>query len=609
MFASFNHPGRNYTAELFYGKYVPRLKANLIFIVLLFLSATYFSWQIWGVRWANHDDILLNLVSHMYSDAPFEFARSVAERQARLFAYPIIPLIIWINLISNTVWYDIINIGLILAAYGCLMYLLRNVGSVVNTYSLLILLFVFFPFHYYFTIPHGYPVIFSFGLVLGLSSAVLLQSYLNGNGVWKIVLSVAMFMCSLWGEEFNLLLHPLFLLGPFVLNYRKFKFFVSVKILVPYVICWLLSMVAYFVYAHNMKILGADRFGRVAFGFDLQAWLNTFLTLEKNAILPLALMNGVFLQSLSSQGTIDFYTLFSYATNTWHVPGIYGLLTIFIATSGMSAYCLYHFEGSWRVYLSYLSLFFAVAVIPSATVAMSAHYQEIVFFGYIKGHPASFYAQLGANGIFVIIMAIFIGSKDSTLRFAKLFLSSLICGSVALLTFLYNSVVREAISENQQKWAAVALLSDYAEFHDSNLRNKKIYFPSLWKPIGVSAIPSPGRFFKNNYWSEYSKVVLNNQLDFTSESIVSNQGVVVVKYLPVSSGNPVVLLLERSGVVGGDVVTFLSSEKYDLVSRYKFRDSSGRGVENTGWICNIFCVAKISVNTDFELESIGLLSH
>jgi len=163
---------------------------------ILVFSILYFSWQLWGLRYTNHDDIFYNLVAHIYAGNYMSFAEGLAMDHARIHYYINFPIALGIQSLAETRLYDVLNIGSILAVYASLIYLLGKIGTTRDAMALIAVALLLFPLHYYYTFPQGYPLMFSWGLCFGLLSAGLLGSYLHQAASWKIVASVILFIFS-----------------------------------------------------------------------------------------------------------------------------------------------------------------------------------------------------------------------------------------------------------------------------------------------------------------------------------------------------------------------------------------------------------------------------
>jgi hypothetical protein len=84
---------------------------NALSLALFFiLVSVYFSWQLVGLRYTNHDDIYFNLYASVFDGNYLGFAKSVANDQARLQAYINMPIVLWASHFARSNLYDAINI-------------------------------------------------------------------------------------------------------------------------------------------------------------------------------------------------------------------------------------------------------------------------------------------------------------------------------------------------------------------------------------------------------------------------------------------------------------------------------------------------------------------
>lgn len=116
-------------------------KKSLIFLPLIVttVAGVYPSWQLVGLRYTNHDDIYLNLYSWIFSGNPLNFVihddylsfiGNVAYSLTRLHIYVGLPISLWVDKLTDSVLFDILNTGTFGALYISLIWLLIKIWSV-----------------------------------------------------------------------------------------------------------------------------------------------------------------------------------------------------------------------------------------------------------------------------------------------------------------------------------------------------------------------------------------------------------------------------------------------------------------------------------------------
>lgn len=413
-------------------------------LVILIFSTCYFSWWIFGLRYTNYDDIYFNLMANIFTGDYLNFADNVAVKQGRLQAYLNMPIVLGVHSVAETKFYDVINIGSILAVFTSLIYFLGKVGRLRDAMALITVSLLLFPLHYYFTFPQGYPLMFSWGLCFGLLSAGLLWSYLQQRNNWKITVSVILFMSSLWGAEYNFLLHPILLCIPFFHHvhgpHRQHGLHL-VKFAFPYFLGWLLCLGAYFVFNFGRRGTGEDVVGRLVPSFDFVAWIKSLLILEEKSFLPASLWRGVNLPTAGAQGIPDIPNNLNYVSLLQASQNFTSLTIIFILMWIFLGSALYLQQFSKKTIFSYSAIFLSFTLIPCAVLAASSHYQEILLAGHIQGHPATFYAQLGITClVFLLLSAACNSSKNKSRRKIYVVIFSSLLAWVGMVTFVYNYV-------------------------------------------------------------------------------------------------------------------------------------------------------------------------
>jgi hypothetical protein len=573
------------------------------FAVAAFLAGVYFAWQLIGLRYTNHDDIYFHLYSWVFSGDYLSFAKNVAYKQARLQAFINMPIILWVNNLSDSVLFDILNIGSFCVLYLSLIWVLCKIGSVRDSLAIATVTLFLFPLHYYFTFPQGYPVMALWGLAFALISAGLLVSHLKQPKLWKLLLSVFLFTSSLWGPEYNFVLHPTLLLIIF-LTQGKINFTYLRKTTWPYATGWAVSVAVYLSFSMISRESGADAYGRVSFGFDFIAWLKTFLILEQKSFLPSALWSGIRFTSATAQGSPEIPALLMFS-NLWHgTHDWFSIAVVFVLTFFIFMMIFYWQKLSIKS-IRFYSIFFAcLAIIPCLVVAGSTHYQIIVLKGYLQGHLVSFYSQLGLSGLVFLLLAYICNANSRNyLKPSVVAFSAIILASFATLTFIYNNVNRQVITANKQKWEAMYELTTFVQSDFQNLKGRVFYAPAFWSTSGVSSIPGDSPFNGVNYWSEYAEKVLNTPLKITnSDGDLSNEAL-IVKYFSTPVGIPVVILSENLSGKQQWRMILIASRPVAGTMLFQREGNRTRKVAIDQWKCEKQCV-----NTWNESASIQPLS-
>jgi hypothetical protein len=568
------------------------------------IAGAYVAWQLIGLRYTNHDDIYYNLYSWIYSGHYLDFAENGARNVARLQVYVNMPIYLWVTKISDSALFDILNIGTFGVLYSSLIWLLGKIGSARNSLAIATATLPLVPLHYYFTFPQGYPVVVSWGLAFAFVSAGLLVSYLYKPFLWKLITSVLLFTCSLYGSEYNFALHPVLLLVVFwakreqsLAHHRKTAF--------PYIIVWVASATAYYVFSLVSRASGAIVDGRVSFGFDFIAWLKTFFVLQEKAFLPSALWRGITLTSASAQGSPEIPALITFST-LWHGThdGV-SIVVVFVLAFLIYGMALHWQRLSIKVILIYSMFFSCLAIIPCFVLAASALYQESVLKGYLQGHLASFYSQLGISGLVFLLLSYLCNTcTKNLLKVAAVALSAIALASFATTTFIYNNVNRQVMSANKQKWDAMRELATFVQSDRPDLSKSIFYAPDFWSTSGVSAIPGDSLLNGENYWSQYSKAVLNAPFRITNSNSGLPEDVIFVKYFSTPSGTPVVILNERVGEYNQRRITLIASRPVNGTVAYQRDGNRIKKMVSDQWICATRCAINWNENVAFQPASV-----
>ena len=379
----------------------PVLVAGLAF------AAAYFAWQLWGLRYTTHDDIYFHLHSWVFAGAKTSLATDVATAQGRVQAYINMPIILpGVDGLSESGLYDVLNIGhIVLAVYGSLIYFLTTIGPLRDAIALTtVALLLFFPCTTTFHFPKGsrsWPAGDSVSHCwLQVSSGASLREPPR-----KMAASVALFVCSLWGPEYNFVLHPI-LLGVPLLNGDVQQRRRLHRTVLPYFFGWLTCVIPYLVYSTISHGSGADADGRVVPGIDVVAWIKTIGILEEKAFLPVSLVQGIVLRAATQQGAPEIPSILTFRSLVAGIPDLGSFFVVSLVAWAMCGVSLQRQQLSAKAILNYALVFLSIAFIPCAVLAASSHYQKIVLAGYLQGHLATYYAQLGMAGIVFLLLSL-----------------------------------------------------------------------------------------------------------------------------------------------------------------------------------------------------------
>lgn len=578
---------------------------SLPIVALVVLAAIYLAWQLIGLRFTNHDDIYFHLYSIIYSEDYLGFSRILADRQARLQAYLNIPMVLWVHSLSNSILFDIINIGAFALLYLGLIYALSQLATLRNSLIIILVTLVLFPLHYYFTFPQGYPLMATWQPSLAFFSAGLLGSYLERGKAWILALSAMLFTCSLWGHEYNAVLFPIFLVLVFLAK-EKVNFKKLLKIAWPFMFGWMASVGIYLLFSILQRKSGADAIGRVSFGFDFISWFKTFFILQQKAFLPSALLRGVELNSATAQGVPEVPALITFSNLWYGTDDMFSIAIVFVL-----ALIVFALSFSWQTLSNrsirlYSVLFASITIIPCLVISASSHYQMIVTKGWLQGHMTSFYSQLGLSALcFLFLSFIYNCCVKKLLKMFFLLLSTMLLASFATTTFIYNNLNRQLMSANRQKWMAVHELASFVQSDRPDLMEKVFYAPALWTTTGVSSIPLDNLLQSENYWTQYSKHLLNIPLKMTTSSNEQVTDQLVVSYISTPVGTPIVILHEKVGSNDGWRITLLSSQA--ITGSIVYRGDAERitRILSDSWQCSSHCTIIWHINATFQPSSLS----
>ncbi len=559
---------------------------------------------LWGLRFTNHDDIYFHLAGFHFRGDYLSFAEEVAIKQARLQAFLNMPLTVWALSYSDSWVYDLLTVLPLLLLYGALALYLGAIGGIREGIAITSMALFLLPLHSYFTFPQGYPIMGPLGPLTGLMAGTFLAEHLRTrNQIWRI-LSITSFAISLWGAEYNAILHPL-LIGIILWTHRSGSVGSMAMKAAPFASVWILTIGGYLVFSTFARTQGADLDGRVSMGFNPEAYVETFMRLTEKAFLPAGLIRGITFTSVAHFNTPPFISLLTYNSLMASIRNTSFLGIPFIGAGLLWILFLICGPISRRHMLRYLVLFFALATVPTAVVSASSHYQSIVTKGYLQGHLVSFYAQLGLNGI-----AIVLGQCISWLPSFKLRrlvawpLTTILFSAAFTFTLAYNNLNRSSMLANQQRWPAVQLLASYINTKEPELSNRPFIAPALWNTVGVGSIPSWEHTHKKNYWRAYSELVLRHEINFLNKNEDPGPQPVYFWFQPTSQGEPLIALAENAANEEKCQITFLTARSGRVEAPHITSPAGSRLSVADNWNCTDICT--LPIETPFRCESIAI---
>lgn len=519
-----------------------------IVICSVVFAASYISWLLCGLRFTNHDDIYLHLASWVFQNHYLGFALDVAQKQARIQALLNMPLVLWGTHLCGSWLYDLCTIGMFLLLHASFITYLAVLGTLRMALLISSVSIWLFPLHYYFTFPQGYPIMGPLGLTLSFFSASLLFYHLKSGVRGALYVSVVLFALSLWGPEYNIVLHPALIFMVFAVSWNK-GWPEKIRKALPYIFSWGATVIIYLIYSILSRAHGGDDSGRVSISFDAFSFSSTAYRLIEKAFLPLGLIKGIVLQAeVHDKGVTAGSILLDYTFILGQIQEIPLVTVIFLLVLFALIMRVPRIDKSEA--LRYSIVFAAILFVPTVVVASSQHYQYIVMKGYLQGHLVTFYIQLGLSGLCFVGLALLSSlSSSKPMRRIVSFVSSLLLSAGALLAFAYNDFNRTVMLTNQQVWRAVADVALYAKQVRPELTSKTFYAPTLWVTSGVSAIPEWENVQNENYWTAYTKAVIKTPLT-------------IVK-TPDYLNFPDTIVLHYTGLVGESPITALSEKTHD----------------------------------------------
>jgi hypothetical protein len=570
--------------------------------MLLFAAAAiYAGWQLVGLRYTNSDDIFFCLYAYIFDGRLLEFANWIAQFQARIQAFINMPMMLLVDGLSSSVIYDFLNVGSFWLIYTAFAWLLAEIGCATGATCLAAISLVLFPLHYYFTFPQGYPVVECWSLIVGLASAALLASSRLSPSRWKFTLALVTFTASLFGPEYNFALHPFFIALALYASPRGSRGIA--RRAAPFIGCWVISLaicVGYGTYQHLTRPTAAI----TTPVFNPLAMWRTFWVLQEHAFLPAGLVTGISLDAagVHSQSRLPNllrYTSLFTAQTDWN-----SLVIVFCLAWGFCTTALVRSRMPYASLYRAGALCVAIVVVPSMVLSASGVYQFNVLGGYVQGHLATFYTQMGGAGLMVLVCQLLCRRLDGRARLLAAGLLGVVLATDACVTFVYNNLNRQVMSANRQRWDAFRDLAKFVASDRPDLVNQSILAPDFWRAVGVSSIPGVRIADGPNYWTVYSRVVLQAPMLLVPQSEAVAAAMPRAAFFAMPAGYPVTFLLEDGGT--SSRLTLLAS-----------RPIAGRIVGRTPvinvlpieWTCRSVCSTTIFLAPGANLADLQFLSQ
>lgn len=575
-------------------------------LIVSIVAIVYLCWQVTGLRFTNHDDIFFHLYSHLFSGKYLDFAGDTALRQARLQAFVNMPIILWASSMQNSAWLDLVNISVLMVLFVSVMYYFSVLVGRVNAVFLTTVVFITLPLHYYFAFPQGYPAMGAWSVACAFLSTGLFGRCLTDFHKAKYQSSIVLFTISLWGPEYNFILHPTLLWIMFLTSEKGGKsgrLFGSV--LWPYAAGWVGSISAYLIFSVLSRDIGGDSYGRVSLSFDFTAFLKTIFVLQEKAFLPVSLIRGINLNVASLQGVPDIPSILSYTSLfSASLSDVLSVSAVFV-TSAVAFMLLLRYQSTADKSIGSSALpLAAIALLPVVVVASSEHYQHIVLKGWLQGHLVSFYSHIGLSGL--LLVGIVMARNETKSKVGSAVMKALCCfllASFFTITCIYNNINRQVMMANKQKWDAVGTFVSFVKEIRPDLNSKPIYAPSLWSSNGVSSIPWSNPTDGLSYWSLYTEHVLDHRLAFLPDDFGLPADAVRVDYFSTPIGSPLILIEEQ--IEKGAIKRTAIARRRIAGSFNDRRDGSLlKFVKDEDWHCEAYC--SVVLPGHHRLPSLGL---
>ena len=535
----------------------------------------------------------------------WSFAENVAFNQARLQAYINMPIALWAAYFQNSRVLDVLNLGTFGILCIAFTWSFRTLLGVREAMGLSAATMLLFPLHYYFTFPQGFPVMAAWPLAAALVAAGLFGSSIRRPRMWKSAASAVMFSCSLWGPEYNFILHPIVLFAVMLAaSETSADLKHHARRTWPHAIGWIVSVAAYLVFSTMARSRGGNSDGRLSLGFDIVAWLRTFGALEVKAFLPLSLIDGVRLVTPGVHGGPQVPPILSFSTLWRGADDLLSIASIFCLAFLAFSFLLWNQPLRFKSVRIAVMLLTAIAVVPCAVIAGSFHYQRLVLGGLLQGHLAAFYTNLGLSGLMFVFCACLCNVSARRLtRTATVVLMSAVLAGATATTFVYNNANRQAMMANAQKWTAMDALAGFVYERRPDLQRKVLVAPDWWARTGVSAIPTWEPLGGESYWSAYSRHVLRKPLRILKAGEGPGEEV-SVRSFPTPEGSPVVVISEviRGGGVRESTLVANSPVAGKLAFSYGRRASVD--VRRDGWTCTLRCAQESEDPMPVEADAV-----
>jgi len=414
-----------------------------------------------------------------------------------------------------------------------------------------------------------------------------------------------MFSCSLWGPEYNFILHPIMLFAVMLAaSETSADLTRNARRTWPHAVGWIVSVTAYLVFSTIARGRGGASDERLSLGFDIAAWLRTFGALEVKAFLPLSLVDGVRLVTPGAHGGPQVPAILSFSTLWSGTDDLLSIAFVLCLAFLAFSFLLWNQPLRFRSVRIVVFLLTAIAVVPCAVTAYSSHYHRVVLGGRQQGHLASFYANLGLSGLMFVFCACLcnVSGRRVTRAATVVLISALLAGATAT-TFVYNNANRQVMMANSQKWAAMDSLAEFVYERRPDLQRKSLVAPDWWAPTAVSTIPFRGPLGSVSYWSDYSRHVLRKPLQILKAGEEPGEEV-SVRYFSTPEGSPVVVISEviRDGSVRRSTLVASSPITGRLVFSYVRRPPVD--IRRDGWTCSVRCSREFEDPMPVEADAV-----
>jgi hypothetical protein len=275
---------------------------------------------------------------------------------------------------------------------------------------------------------------------------------------------------------------------------------------------------------------------------------------------------------------------------------------VFLAASTISWLALFSQSISRRTFVRFSLVCIAVAVFPVGVLSLSKLYQHIVPAGFIQGHPATFYTQLGASEFLFLLCAASCNRFSRSTRHLAVSVCGALLGAYSALTFLYNDINRQVMSANQQKWAAFEQLAIFVRADRPDLGSRALFAPDFWTSSGVSGIPNEQSLGGKNYWTAYAATVLKSPLQILGPETRPPIDAVYVRYF--STGAPLLVIYEPATPPWPGIVTLVAPRPLTGELSYRLAEATSATRSLVGWKCRSYCTMRWEEDRALRPETI-----